>query len=487
MINQQILAYIKNALEGGQSLEEVKKSLMQMMEFNGWTEAEVEEALRQSQSQPIPEQQEAPEFTRVSDFSPAVHTKPKRHFGKTLAAVFLFVLFFGGASAYAYFYFFPSPEKVILEMFERQQKTDSFGYESKINIKTSSEKSGAANQVIEVKLAGKYDVRDEDNIKSLSFLDANISGGILGNLSLGLEARTLGGISYIKATDLPNLGFIDFSSINNKWIKIDVEEAAKQFGLSEELKKKEEEKKRTRDLLRNRADEVMKLAKEWEVVQSIEKLPGEIIDGHKTYHYKIIFNKDGLRDFFLGTLKMIKPDRKISMEELSALDIFFKNLEINDVEIWIGKSDKLLYGFFANFKVRKPDKKSAADFTFDIKFNDYGKPVDVKAPEGAKSLQEIFKQNSSFGKTSGLSSAREKARSAKRDADIRQLQFALRMYHDKYGNYPASLSQLSPEFIRKVPTDIASGSNYKYERQSNGKGYSLCSQTAEGQKCSFSL
>ncbi len=487
-MNQQILAYIKQEAKAGRSLKEIKKSLMQMMRFNNWSEPQIEGALNQFQAQSAVNQSETRESSEVSDSNPPGYIKKsKSHLGNILVIAFLLVLFLGGAGAYAYFYIFPSPERVIQEMFKQQKKADFFGYESQVDFKISSGKEGAADQRFLVKINGKYDMRNEKNIKSLSVVDASFSGGFLGNLSIGLEVRTLGDVSYIRATNLPKLGFIDLSSIQNKWIKINAKDAAKQLGMSGELEKREEEKNKIQDVLLERMDKITKLFKQSGIIQSIDKLPDAVINGHKTYHYKIVVNKDALRGFLSETLKIVYPERKISKEELVSFNSFFENLRINDIELWIGKEDKLLYKVSANFDGRSSKNASNANLSLEIKFKDYNKEVDIKAPTDAKSIQDILKGSSFLGKVEGLNPAQEKALTAKRDAEIKQIRFALKVYRDQYGHYPSSLSQLFPKFLPKVPGNSESGIKYEYKPQQDGKGYSLCAQSPEGQKCSFSF
>ncbi len=84
-----------------------------------------------------------------------------------------------------------------------------------------------------------------------------------------------------------------------------------------------------------------------------------------------------------------------------------------------------------------------------------------------------------------LSTAREKARDARRATDIRQLQIALEMYyHDNGGIYPTDgadlrISQISgsltPTHIPTIPEDpVYTGNNsYRYWAANNGKSYTM--------------
>jgi len=67
-----------------------------------------------------------------------------------------------------------------------------------------------------------------------------------------------------------------------------------------------------------------------------------------------------------------------------------------------------------------------------------------------------------------LNSAREKARDARRIADLRTMSLALESYYDDQATpaYPASTSSLSPAYLTSVPNDPQSGSAYLYNTAS---------------------
>ena len=61
-----------------------------------------------------------------------------------------------------------------------------------------------------------------------------------------------------------------------------------------------------------------------------------------------------------------------------------------------------------------------------------------------------------------LNTARQKARDAKRIADIKQIQLALELYFDDFDTaYPATLAPLASDYIPVIPLD-PNGSAYSY-------------------------
>lgn len=75
-----------------------------------------------------------------------------------------------------------------------------------------------------------------------------------------------------------------------------------------------------------------------------------------------------------------------------------------------------------------------------------------------------------------LGSAKGKARDAKRQADIMQLQSGLELYHRDHNSYPASLSELLPTYFPSQPVDPSTNQPYQYESRLNGAGYKVCAQ-----------
>jgi hypothetical protein len=82
-----------------------------------------------------------------------------------------------------------------------------------------------------------------------------------------------------------------------------------------------------------------------------------------------------------------------------------------------------------------------------------------------------------------LGSTREKARDARREADLRLIQLGLKIYYNQYGNYPFSLNELS-EYFQVIPVDPKTNRAYQYQLQSGGEDYKICAEMeGEPQKC----
>lgn len=84
-----------------------------------------------------------------------------------------------------------------------------------------------------------------------------------------------------------------------------------------------------------------------------------------------------------------------------------------------------------------------------------------------------------------LGSAREKARDAKRQADIRQIQMGLEIFYSEQNKYPFSLNELAPKYLPSTLVDPSTNQPYQYQLQPNGADYKVCAQleSTKTQKC----
>ncbi len=65
------------------------------------------------------------------------------------------------------------------------------------------------------------------------------------------------------------------------------------------------------------------------------------------------------------------------------------------------------------------------------------------------------------------------ARDASRVSDLKEIQVALELYYSDNGTYPATISDLQPQYINQLPTDPSSGTNYTYLSASPFHTYNL--------------
>ena len=78
------------------------------------------------------------------------------------------------------------------------------------------------------------------------------------------------------------------------------------------------------------------------------------------------------------------------------IDELFESVGEISAEIWIGKKDKFIYKIKAEKEIDlnkfKGETKGIIIGKLDIEFSNFDQPVEIKAPESFKSLEEILGQ-----------------------------------------------------------------------------------------------
>jgi hypothetical protein len=119
-----------------------------------------------------------------------------------------------------------------------------------------------------------------------------------------------------------------------------------------------------------------------------EKLADETIKGSSSHHFKVVVDKTALKAF-LSDIKNAKLDSMPLTQD--DIDAFSKTVSTVDftkypVDVWVSKDTKQLSQ--VAFSLTAEDTTLAVRMTF----FDYGKPVQVTKPEGAKSLLELMSE-----------------------------------------------------------------------------------------------
>jgi hypothetical protein len=183
-----------------------------------------------------------------------------------------------------------------------------------------------------------------------------------------LEGRFIDKNLYLKFNNL-NLGFIDLSFLSNQWIKIDIEEIAKEENVDlEKIKKSNEEFFKSK------------------LFRPIEYLGEEKIDAIKTNHYKFELDKDEFK-----RLLSENGSRKLSENEINDI---IKDLDKTSGEVWIGKKDYLPYRLklLTLYEKNSENETSSGTSTIDIYLKNHNKPVQIDIPSQSKNIEEIMKE-----------------------------------------------------------------------------------------------
>ncbi len=488
MVNQQLLDYIKQQLKQGVSREQIRSSLM----ANGWQEADINEAFVSINS---PISSTSPENIAAQQFS-TISQQPERRINKTLLAIFsiLGILIIGGGVFGSFYYFKETPEKVIETMRTRFAEVKALEYHGEIKAEvaipdllgggsfmqpaqqtTSSKKASDFS----INLNGKSDVGDLNNPKGLFVF--NIKTDALKELTqresaFGLEVRAINKVVYVKFNNLPNLGFFDLSVLSNQWIKIDTEAIKKQLDLEKFEGQKEAQKQQ--ELTPEQAEKLRQIIAQANVFKVTEKLASEKIEGMDTHHYKFLIDKNELKKLIVDISGVVQ-NKTLTDKELTEFDKGLEAIGSLGGEIWIGKKDYLPYKLLFTIGIKETaEPKITGQLTTTLSFKNYNKPIQIDIPSPVKSIEEISDQL--------FSSTKEKARDARRQADISQIQIRLEIYYVENNSYPFSLNELSSQKdLPSMPVDPLTNQPYQYQLQLNGTDYQVCAklESTKTQKC----
>ncbi len=237
------------------------------------------------------------------------------------------------------------------------------------------------------------------------------------------------------------------------WIKINKDDLKKLKEMA-----KEEGSISSFDINDEQIKMLQEVAKVYNYVKVGKNLGTEEINGKKTWHYQMVVDKQALKEYFKKALDIVLAKvTEIPAEDKelvsSIIEGYIDNTDVTS-EIWIEKSDKLIYRSVLNLqmpsffgiaeKMNKIDRgdiktkqqkveqlknvfnkvKKTLTFNIIVDSTDFNKKVEIEAPVGAVDIVDLLK------------TARVKSMDAERIADIKQIQTALKMYYSDKGSYP---------------------------------------------------
>ncbi|MFA4937026.1 MAG: hypothetical protein WC575_01880 [Patescibacteria group bacterium] len=377
------------------------------------------------------------------------------------------VVILGAGSYFAYAYYFNNPQRILQQAISNMSKVASghVKFEATISEKIpESENSengnfldlfGVKNFSISMKGDGDYvakaDAYDYDGTITVS---TKIFGT---NISVDIEAKKIGEDYFIKIADSPLSQILGEEGFTSEWIKFN----------QESLKKMVEEEGSdisSFDINDEQIKMLQEAAKGYNYVKVDKNLGTEEVSGKKTLHYQMAFDKQGLKGYLNKVLDLVTAEiEELNQEDkelfYSIMAGYIDNTDITS-EMWIGKSDKLIYRSVLNLQMpsffgltnamggigdeiegdnfaNKQKRVELLNNSFSkaektMKFNitvdstDFNKKVEIKEPTEAVDFVELF------------GSARSKSRDAKRIADIKQIMTALEMSYADLNGYPIS-------------------------------------------------
>ncbi len=440
MAEQQLVDYIKKAKQGGQSDEQSKALLLK----NGWTEAEVSDAFAvlsqpqgrpqtqvqtqaqaqvkpqstaqtQPQYQPQPRVQQQPQTrpaqNNVMDNMPKI--KSGSHLILKLFIVLIIVVLLGGAGyfvggqylnlPYSDLFsniFAPKPETVISKMMTNMSdvKTIQSNIQGSINI---TDKQSVSQGKALIGIDSKNDTTNANSPKTDATLTIQITlPGSTSSMSANINIISINNKFYIKINDLTlpaeaSYPRLDISQIKGRFFEVDqnsINQLSQSEGTGIDITQVNnlELGKKIQDLL---------LAKDMFTVS--KQLNSQVVSGQNTYHYLANISKDKIKDLINKIITSQTQDSGtdnsnfliMSMAQ-SYVNSFVDTIGDVNVELWIGKSDYMLYGF----KIEKsvdlsktyPETDRTITVKIDIANSNFGKAVSVQAPTSVEKIEDVL-------------------------------------------------------------------------------------------------
>lgn len=411
MAEQALLDYIKKARQAQQSDDQSRALLYK----NGWTEAEVSEALSilgsslsQQEIQPRPQTQPAqaqpvqaqrPQFQPVNQaqpiqiqrpqpepsfqanilrnnptpstakpiYNPAAANsaaamkkptdlgRPKSHFLPKLATVIVILVVLAGIYFTAGQYVSLPYSNLLWNFFSPNTQTiiDKMAENMKA-VKALHSVAQIEIGDLRINFNGEFDSFDANNPKG----DGNITTNS-GSISFAFVNKT----AYIKLNDftgseqyLPSAG-LDKAKTIGKWFKID-ENSVKTISQAQPQEISSMANIQTVQKLQN-------LLTTEGLLANARQLNSQIISGQDTYHYSATIGRDKIRNILA---KMEVPAGYISSIADAIGD--------TNLELWIGKEDFMLY----RLKTKNLDMTNSG----------FNKPITVPEPQGAQKFEDLI-------------------------------------------------------------------------------------------------
>jgi len=271
-----------------------------------------------------------------------------------------------GAGAVSYFMFWNTPERVLSQMLEKNVESVHFEGETEIGRKVLG-----VGTTVAVGLNGNLDIKNEAMPLLETALNLKAGQGGINVLSNG-ELKLVGDKVYFKLSDLPDLSAfgLDFSKLEGQWIAQEVPG------------------NQTKELTETQIKEINELTGKTKFFKEIKSIGTNNIQGVLTYHYKVKLSKDALYDYVVKTSEI--SAKNLSGDEKEVLKKSIEQVVGMDVELWVGKKDKMLYKISLNGNFGSASGEIKLKLA--LIFSKHNQKVEIAAPKDAKTLDEILKE-----------------------------------------------------------------------------------------------
>jgi hypothetical protein len=307
-------------------------------------------------------------------------------------------------------------------------------------------------------LSGKMDVTNPGRRKSLVNIDTEFG---FNNTSFGIDinAATDGRDVYFKVGSLPPpLSMItdQADEMTDRWWRINPDKLKE---MKSDFKDSEigglleaDELIFATDRLERIEQDIRSAASKHNLLQIDERLPDEMMQNRKCYHYRVSLNRDSLagfvQDVYVFLSEEMGAESPMAMTGFTndqdfqeAIDKFAQAISIAQGEVWIDKENFYLYRVLFNFELdpggiefngeTMPAGALKAEISGETNYSRINQPMEIEMPENPEDLNDFLENQ--------MAEARLKARDARVVADVKQLQTALELYYYDHNQYPPDI------------------------------------------------
>jgi hypothetical protein len=433
MPDENLMKYIRDGLAMGRTEDILRSLLLQA----GWAQKDIDDAFvvvhggTVAVAQPIqPSVAQSTQSMQPLIASPSSSPVSRKKTWVVVALVALIVIIGGGWVAYAYL-IPPSPQQVLDAMFQKGiEGINSMDTDTQVSIDVhltpaTSASSTAPSTLKSTPTASSYVGLFLGGMPSELSIQMESSGTVVNspsgdhameqrvhfgfnagesgqNMSFAIdgEGRVVSSTAYFNIKTLPNLGFIDLSPLEGKWIKIAADSST--VGMAQNLTGASSLSVPSTTFS---AADVQKLSTAAEKLVTITKtLPNETIGGVSNYHYAYSINKDGIENMADTIMAIAKEQIKniSSTASIDASTTAAMHTQISSTlaaftsmggEIWIGKSDHYPHQVtlslaFASSTPESGTVNGTLNVTSTITNINGGQIIEV--PPGAEDIQTLF-------------------------------------------------------------------------------------------------
>lgn len=278
-----------------------------------------------------------------------------------------------------------TPEQIVSGSLANLLEAKSFAFNGEAAGTDGTGMSGS------IKFNGATDFTNSESPKFSVVLNID-SGAGAERVAGSIEARFIEKAIYARLAiiKLPEDGFFAFVALfANQWIKFDIENSD-QFVDADDAAKYEEylkQNKKARDIF-------AKHLKSRNLIKVESEAGQEAIDGVATTQYVVYLDNNAIADALPQIYKdlegagFIDPERKISNEEMADAQARVRESETAKFNIWVDVKREEL----RKFAMMPSDENSRSAVAVSVIFKDYGKPIELEIPAGAKTFEEVFNQ-----------------------------------------------------------------------------------------------